>query len=134
MEVQPKAQISLFFLKPSLRLVEEYLNGKYKFGRQDMEMLIEGNDDLENSTTEKEERPLGSVQFEMNLPEHLKGKRPRDMTKEEKKEYNNYRRQAEAEVVPSSSLVEVEVKVWVEVEVEVGVAIKMQLRCNLNII
>ena len=76
----------------TIKLVEEYLNGNYKFGRQDMEMLIEGNYDFENSTTEKEERPLGSVLFEMNLPEHLKGKRPRDMTKEEKKEYNNYRR------------------------------------------
>ena len=38
-------------------------------------------------------------------------------------------KQAESEVVPSSSLVEVEVEVEAGVEVEVGVTIEMQLRC-----
>jgi uncharacterized protein (DUF2225 family) len=30
--------------------------------------------------------------FDDGLPEHLRGKRPRDMSREEKKEYNNHRR------------------------------------------
>ena len=37
------------------------------------------------------------------------------------KEITNIRKQAEAEIVPSSSLVEVKVEVGVEIEVEVGV-------------
>ena len=39
-------------------------------------------------------------------------------------------KQAEAEVVPSSSLVEVEVELRVVVEVEVGV--EFQLKCSLQ--
>ena len=51
-------------------------------------------------------------------------------------------RQAEAEVVPSSSLVEVKVEVGVEVEVEVEVGVEFEvevgvevgfLRCNLDL-
>ena len=45
--------------------------------------------------------------------------------------------QAEAEVVPSSSLVEVEVVVkvgvWVEVEAEVGVRLGLKLRLGLRL-
>ena len=29
--------------------------------------------------------------FQESLPEHLRGKRPKDMSPEEKKEYNNFR-------------------------------------------
>ena len=37
------------------------------------------------------ERSEGSIKFEECLPDHLRGKRPTDMTKDEKKEYNNFR-------------------------------------------
>ena len=82
----------------TVKLVEEYLGGKYRFGRKDMKMLIEiETEKQENQNsgvmeTNKEERHTGSLKFEMNLPIHLRGKRPRDMTKEEKREYNNFRR------------------------------------------
>ena len=42
----------------------------------------------------EENRPIGATKFEAGLPDHLKGKRPKDMTQEEKKEYNNFRRKA----------------------------------------
>ena len=52
----------------------------------------------------------------------------------------NFKEKAEAEVVPSSSLVEVKVEVWVEAEVEVGVEFEVEggvevgsLRGNLNL-
>ena len=35
---------------------------------------------------------MGAQIFENSLPEHLRGKRPKDMDPKEKKEYNNYRR------------------------------------------
>ena len=41
--------------------------------------------------------------------------------------YKQQRKQAEAEVVPSSRVVEVEVKVGVEVEVEVGLRLRLGL-------
>ena len=49
---------------------------------------------METSATEEseKERPVGAENFQNNLPEHLRGKRPKDMYPTEKKEYNNYRR------------------------------------------
>ena len=45
-------------------------------------------------------------------------------------EHEKYVKQAEAEVVPSSSLVEIEVEVELGVEVEVGVELGVQLKCS----
>ena len=45
----------------------------------------------------------------------------------------NFRKQAEAEVVPSSSLVEVEVEVEVEVGVEVEVWVEVEVGCEVEV-
>ena len=42
-------------------------------------------------TDVKEDRPKGAVSFQESLPEYLRGKRPKDMSIEEKREYNNIR-------------------------------------------
>ena len=83
-------------------LVHSYLTGAYSFGRKDLGFLLntdKGNGENEvsaegitNSGVNSEERPEGAKAFQNQLPENLKGKRPKDMTQDEKKEYNKYRR------------------------------------------
>ena len=48
-------------------------------------------------------------------------------------ENDNISRQAEAEVVPSSSLVEVEVEVWVEVAVGVDVEVGVEVEVGVGV-
>ena len=85
----------------TIDLVKKYLNGNYEFGRQDMKHLVEYEEpevmeqesfESELINNENEERSLGSKLFDESLPEHLRGKRPKEMSKEEKKEYNSHRR------------------------------------------
>ena len=79
-------------------LVEQYLAGNYPFGRGDMTYLL-STDNMDEPTANhdeavtdgKEDRPKGAVSFQESLPEYLKGKRPKDMSIEEKREYNNIR-------------------------------------------
>ena len=83
----------------SSELVNEYINGLYTYSRKDLPFLLEpekrqlhqaGNsDEYENLT---KERPAGACMFQDSLPDNLKGKRLKDMTGEEKKEYNNFRK------------------------------------------
>ena len=83
-------------------LVEQYLTGNYGFGKTDLLYLIcteeqevssETSEDLMKDEKENQgERPQGAKSFQESLPEYLRGKRPRDMNQEEKREYNNLRR------------------------------------------
>ena len=79
-------------------LVDEYLEGKYRFNKQDLPLLLSidtvGYDANEDEENNKGNRPIGANKFQEGLPDHLRGKRPKDMTHEEKKEYNNFRRKA----------------------------------------
>ena len=79
----------------TVKLVEEYQNGNYAFGKVDLPNLLCIDDDRTNTPfmgmDEDEEKHSGLQAEQDSLPEHLKGKRPRDMTKDEKKEYNNHR-------------------------------------------
>ena len=70
------------------------MNGSYQFGKKDLRFLFNDDIDTEEETIKKgfENKHHGKLEdFQMKLPEHLRGKRPRDMNKEEKKEYNNFR-------------------------------------------
>jgi translation initiation factor IF-2 len=78
-------------------LVEQYLAGNYPFGRGDLNYLF-SKDDMEGTTENhdvatdgKEDRPKGAVLFQESLPEYLRGKRPKDMSVEEKRKYKNIR-------------------------------------------
>ena len=79
----------------TIKLVTSYLDGSYKFGKKDLPFLINVEDDITNQTSmeteEKETRGENLNSFQNSLPDHLRGKRPRDMDKDDKKEYNNYR-------------------------------------------
>ena len=68
-------------------LVNQYLEGNYRFGRNDIPYLLQtDNMQIETATKEsEEERPVGAQIFENSLPEHLRGKRPKDMDPKEKK-------------------------------------------------
>ena len=77
----------------TIDLVENYLKGKYTFGRKDLEYLLDTTDDATANPTLSNENAKASKNinydaFLENLPGNLRGKRPRDMTKEEKKEFN----------------------------------------------
>ena len=84
----------------TVELVKKYLGGKYEFTRNDMENLIQSqsandtdpfNPSCGMPSKETDEITKRLNAFETSMPEHLRGKRPRDMNQEEKKEYNNYR-------------------------------------------
>ena len=83
----------------SVNLVNQYFTGSYMYGKKDLPFLLH----LENKIIEthkpevvsqfnEEDKHVGKDIFLKSLPDHLKGKRPRDMTKEEKKEYDAKRK------------------------------------------
>ena len=83
----------------SVNLVNQYVTGSYMYGKKDLPFLLH----LENKIIEthkpevvskfnEEDKHVGKDIFLKSLPDHLKGKRPRDMTKEEKKEYDAKRK------------------------------------------
>ena len=71
--------------KETIKLVSDYLSGNYQFGRKDFPFLF--NDDQEVGSNQKDfenQQPRKLDDFQMKLPAHLRGKRPRDMDKNEK--------------------------------------------------
>ena len=86
----------------SCGLVDQYLSGNYGFGKQDLPYLLDtdapqASTDKCNSTNfepkvDEGERPMGSKLFDDSLPLNLRGKRPKEMSPEERKEYNSFRR------------------------------------------
>ena len=84
----------------TIDLVQRYLTGRYEFGRKDIPHLLKLDEEENNQQIRNESEPIdknaderseGSMKFEELLPENLRGKRPRDMSKDEKKVYNNVR-------------------------------------------
>ena len=80
-------------------MVNQYVTGSYMYGKKDLPFLLH----LENKIIEthkpevvsqfkEENKHVGEDTFLKGLQDHLKGKRPRDMTKEEKKEYDAKRK------------------------------------------
>ena len=85
----------------TVKLVATYLTGKYSFVKADLPYLLELNESEDTNFQEEnkskineslKDKGTSSNQFQENLPQHLQGKRPRDMNIEEKKEYNNLKR------------------------------------------
>jgi hypothetical protein len=79
----------------TINLVDEYLNGKYAFGKLDLPSLLHIDDGTtDDMSMNIDEQRNSTLQGEQNsLPEHLRDKRPRDMTNDERKEYNNHRKE-----------------------------------------
>ena len=87
--------------KKTCDLVDQYISGSYPFGRNDFEFLLNTDEPDEReriseipediSETQKE-RPNDPklLKEQKSLPEHLRGKRLKDMDAEERKEYNNF--------------------------------------------
>ena len=85
--------------KKTYELVDMYLKGHYKFTKLDLPFLLtlevdkEELNEIDDKNIPKDKtRPVGAQNFQESLPSHLKRKRPKEMTLEEKKEYNNLRR------------------------------------------
>ena len=82
--------VSALDMQRTPELVETYIAGEYNFKKSDLPYLL-NTMDIENSGSKpseddkKEKRPEGSNVFESSLPDHLEGKRAKDMTPEGKK-------------------------------------------------
>ena len=79
------------------KLVQQYLQGNYKFGRKDLPYLLAmSSQDIQSQIIEKD--CAGEVKGEnlevlnKRLPHNLKGRRPSQMSVDEKREYRNYRK------------------------------------------
>ena len=79
-----KRMEDLPFLTPR-ELFQEYLPKEQGKEVEQHQMSSEGSKKCEK-------RLVGAQNFQDSLPTHLRGKRPKEMTQEEKKEYNNLRR------------------------------------------
>lgn len=87
-------------VRATVELVATYLTGGYGFAKADLPYLLELDqikdkhfkEDNKSQKNASGDRGQGAYNCQDNLPEHLKGKRLRDMNTEEKKEYNTFRR------------------------------------------
>ena len=71
------------------RLVSSYLKGTYQFGKNDLPMLLsEGTDMMDHNFDMNIVNKAGVEAEQSTLPEHLRNRRPNEMTKGERKEYN----------------------------------------------
>ena len=71
------------------RLVSSYLKGTYQFGKNDLPMLLsEGTDMMDHNFDMNKVNKAGVEAEQSTLPEHLRTRRPKEMNKEERKEYN----------------------------------------------
>ena len=82
-------------------LVKQYLDGKYSFGRNDLAYLLESDSDDSKSCSSVssvagEEKGKQLKRLNENLPNHLKGRRPSEMSQEEKRKYRKQRKQFES--------------------------------------
>ena len=70
--------------------------GHYAYGRKDLAQLLdtdsEESADNNDGQTTHEEKGTSFHILQQSLPDHLKGKRTRNMSKEEKMEYNTHRK------------------------------------------
>ena len=89
-------------IEKTIELVQQYQAGNYPFSHADLPFLLNTPLDMNENANSKaleetyqcevEDRTLGAQVFEKSLPEHLRGKRPKEMNPDEKKIYNNIRR------------------------------------------
>ena len=87
-------------IERTCELVDQYVMGNYGFGKNDLLFLL--NIDAMDERVTPGDASVDAPQdlygtqhvqiFEDNLPEHLQGKRPKDMDPEEKREYNNFKK------------------------------------------
>ena len=84
-------------IEKTKELVNQYQSGTYTFSKDDLPFLL--NSDMERAAetdedfvSVTEDRQNGAEVFQNHLPENLRGKRPKEMTQEEKRLYNNIRR------------------------------------------
>ena len=79
-------------IKKTKELVADYKSGKYTYSKSDLDFLLR-SDDIDFPTPSKEnEKREPNAEFKNSLPEHLRGKRPRDMDKSERNEYESLRK------------------------------------------
>ena len=69
-------------------LVQQYLTGQYAFGKHDLPFLLSSDSGHHQSRISAE--PI--IKDQESLPDHLRGRRPSEMNKDEKIEYNFHRR------------------------------------------
>merc|ERR1712208_136071 len=76
-----------------------YLSGQYAFSRSDLPFLLDGTiPDSISSVPTGDKDSMGNLeQLNEKLPEHLKYRRPSQMTIEEKREYRSHRKDLEKE-------------------------------------
>ena len=86
-------------IQKTTALVDQYLTGNYPFKRKDLPFLlatdildVSENEDKTHDLVKLEDRSKGLELFQDSLPEHLRGRKPKDMNPEEKREYDNLRR------------------------------------------
>ena len=73
-----------------MQILEQIMRLKEFEAKKDLPLLLCYNGEEASKSLQSEEG--GKLKdFQTKLPEHLRGKRPRDMDKEEKKEYNSFR-------------------------------------------
>ena len=73
----------------TVNLVQQYLTGQYSFCKSDLKFLLESSSDNSDVSSVQEERGLYLNRLDGCLPENLKGRRPSQMSKDEKREYRN---------------------------------------------
>ena len=77
-------------VQKTAELASDYLRGIYPFGKNDLPSLLdEGQESIQEKEEETESKTLSD--FQMKLPEHLRGKRPRDMDRQEKKRVQHFK-------------------------------------------
>ena len=88
-------------IRSTIELVSTYLTGTYGFSKADIPYLLELNDHRETNVPQDDtsqandtdqEKGINFDKVQEMLPDHLQGKRVKDMNSEEKKEYNKFRK------------------------------------------
>ena len=72
----------------TVNLVQQYLEGEYTFKKKDLPFLLTSDYADHQSRTSLEP----NIKDQDSLPDHLRGRRPSEMNKEERNEYNCHRK------------------------------------------
>jgi hypothetical protein len=78
----------------TVTLVQHYLTGQYAFGKQDLPYLLNSDTEdfpskISSEQNTKDKRSMNAELFQQSLPNHLRGRRPSQMNKDDKKEYRS---------------------------------------------
>ena len=77
----------------TVNLVQQYLEGEYTFKKKDLPFLLTSDYADHQSRTSLEP----NIKDQDSLPDHLRGRRPSEMNKEERNEYNYHRKKFKKE-------------------------------------